>query len=242
MRKHGECYIADAILTTITSSRHGLLITLEGIESSGKSTHLSHIAAFLQQRGLKTLTTREPGGTPLAENIRTLLLHQHDHTAEPLTPEAEVLLFYAARAQHLRHLIQPNLAKGITVISDRFVDSSYAYQQAGRAIAKSRLDELTQWIIGDQLPDITFIFDLPVAQAMQRMQHKTLDRIEREHLDFHDNVRQAYLQRAAAHPERCILIDASPSPDQVKRDLMQHLCQRLYRLLPAKISASHTDP
>ena len=207
--------------------------------------HLPHIAACLQQRGAKTLTTREPGGTPLAENIRTLLLHRHDQTAEQLTPEAEVLLFYAARAQHLRHLIQPSLAKGITVISDRFVDSSYAYQQAARAIAKSRLDDLTQWIIGDQLPDITFVFDLPVAQAMQRIQHRTLDRIEQEHPDFHQSVRQAYLQQAAAHPERCILINASQSPDQVRHDLMQHLCQHLCRLLPAKpakISASHTDP
>lgn len=216
------------------SSNKGLFITLEGIEGSGKSFHLHHIADFLQQQGWQTCTTREPGGSPLAEHIRAFLLKEYQ-TEEILVPEAETLLFYAARAQHIRYVIQPNLAKGIAVISDRFLDSSYAYQQAGRAVSASQLDYLTQWIVNTCIPDITFVFDLPVEQAMQRIQNRSLDRIEQEDFAFHQRVRQAYLARVLQNPQRCILIDSSQEKDAVSHAVKQHLSVWIQKY-PAKLN------
>ena len=200
----------------------GLLITLEGIEGSGKTSHIKAITAFLSAQGLKTVVTREPGGTPVAERIRELLLAGDDEQ-ETLTPQTETLLFYAARSQHINHFIKPNLAQGVAVISDRFVDSSYAYQQAGRTIDLLHLDYLTSWIVADCLPDISFIFDLPVEQAMQRIRNRPLDRIEREHISFHQRVRQAYLDRAREQPGYYCIINAAQHQDKVKADIIHQL-------------------
>ena len=194
-----------------------MFISLEGIEGSGKSSHVHTIQAFLEAHGLKSAATREPGGTAIAEQIRKLLLRDSE---EELTPEAEALLFYAARAQHIAHFIKPQLERGVSVICDRFVDSGYAYQQGGRAVPLARLDQLTDWIVQDCLPDLTFVFDLPAEQALARINDRPLDRIEQEHLSFHQQVRQAYLDRARQQPERYAIINAAQTKKSVKADIV----------------------
>ena len=197
-----------------------MFISLEGIEGSGKSSHVHTIQAFLETHGLKSTATREPGGTAIAEQIRKLLLRDSE---EELTPEAEALLFYAARAQHIAHFIKPQLERGVSVICDRFVDSGYAYQQGGRAVPLARLDQLTDWIVQDCLPDLTFVFDLPAEQALARINDRPLDRIEQEHLSFHQQVRQAYLDRARQQPERYAVINAAQTKESVKADIVSCL-------------------
>jgi dTMP kinase len=182
----------------------GKFITLEGIDGAGKSTHAKTIAGALEAQGRKVLLTREPGGTPLAESLRELLLHQSMHL------ETEALLMFAARREHLEQLIYPALAVGTWVVSDRFTDASFAYQGGGRGLAVKRLEELEQWVQGSFQPDLTLLFDVPVAVARGRMgRDAKLDRFEREGEVFFERVRQAYLARAAAAPARIKVIDAS---------------------------------
>jgi dTMP kinase len=192
----------------------GKFITLEGIDGAGKSTHAKTIAAALEAHGKKVLLTREPGGTPLAENLRELLLHQSMHL------ETEALLMFAARREHLERLIYPALAAGSWVVSDRFTDASFAYQGGGRGLPVSRLEELERWVQGDFQPDLTLLFDLPVAIARGRMGREAkLDRFEREGEAFFERVRQAYLQRATASPSRIKVIDASQPIDNINKEL-----------------------
>ncbi|MCW8918878.1 MAG: dTMP kinase [Gammaproteobacteria bacterium] len=195
----------------------GRFITLEGSEGSGKSTNLNYIHQRLQQAGIEVVLTREPGGTPLGEAIRTLLL---DHRQQAMASDTELLLMFAARAQHLNELILPALAAGKWVLCDRFTDATYAYQGAGRGIDKERIAQLEQWVQGALRPDLTLFLDLPVAQGLARAGERAeLDRFEREELAFFERVRQGYLSQATAQPQRYRVVDAAPSLPQVQAQL-----------------------
>lgn len=183
----------------------GLFITLEGGEGAGKSTSLAFVQAELARRGREVVMTREPGGTPLGEKLRTLLLHGNDLIAT----DAELLLMFAARAQHLESVIRPALARGACVLCDRFTDATYAYQGGGRGVATSRIRVLEEWVQQGLQPDLTLLLDIPVAQGLARAgQRSEPDRFEREQQAFLERVRTAYLEAAAREPQRIRVIHA----------------------------------
>jgi dTMP kinase len=191
-----------------------LFITIEGGEGVGKSTNIELIASQLRQADIAVTLTREPGGTPLAESIRALLLRLDE---EPLTETAELLLMFAARAQHIAQLIEPALARGEWVICDRFTDATFAYQGGGRGIDEGRIAELERLVQGDLRPDVTILLDAPVEVGLSRAQKRgELDRFEREQLAFFQRVRNCYLAMAAKHPDRYRLVDASLSLTRVE--------------------------
>jgi dTMP kinase len=181
----------------------GKFITLEGIDGSGKSTHVEGVADLLRARGIGVVATREPGGTPLGEQLRELLLHQ------AMDLETEALLMFAARREHLARVIEPALARGDWVVCDRFSDATYAYQGGGRGLDPKKFAILEQWVHGHLQPDLTLLFDLPPSVASTRIaaQGRELDRFEQERADFHARVRAAYLERARAAPQRIVVID-----------------------------------
>lgn len=204
---------------------HGRFITLEGSEGSGKSTNLAYIEQRLKAAGKDVVLTREPGGTPLAEQIRELLL---DHRQAAMGSDTELLLMFAARAQHLEEKIRPALEAGRWVLCDRFTDATYAYQGAGRGIDADRIAILETWVQRGLTPDLTFFLDVPVAIGLERAGRRgELDRFEREQQVFFERVRSGYLARAAAEPGRFRVIDASQSlPDvqtQIGRALGEYL-------------------
>lgn len=195
----------------------GLFITLEGPEGAGKSTNRDYLAQCLRDRGLDVVLTREPGGTPLAERIRDLLLTPAD---EPMSSDTELLLVFAARAQHLAQVIRPALARGAIVLCDRFTDATYAYQGGGRGQSVQRIEQLEYFVQGDMRPDLTLIFDLPVEVGLSRAAARgRLDRFEQEGLEFFEAVRSAYLDRARQAPQRYRVIDAGQPLSAVQQDL-----------------------
>ena len=199
----------------------GKFITLEGGEGVGKTTNLQYITQLLTSRGIDFVVTREPGGTRLAENIRTLLLGDHEEEVSEMT---ELLLIFAARAQHLSKVIMPALAAGKWVVSDRFTDATYAYQGGGRGLNEQTIAQLEQIVQGDLRPDLTLVLDLAPEIGLERARKRAaLDRFEREKLEFFSRVREAYRQRAMLEPKRCILIDASLPLDQVQHDILEAL-------------------
>ena len=199
-------------------------ITLEGVEGAGKTTQKQALCRFLEGHGIAYVETREPGGTPYAERIRGLLL---DHAEEPVAAKTELLLMFAARAQHLEQCIKPALAAGQWVICDRFTDATYAYQGGGRQLPMDWIDQLRVWVHGDFQPHTTLIFDVPVELGLARAEARGgLDRIESEHRAFFERVRQAYHAIAAAEPERVVLIDATDSADQVSATMLDILSAR----------------
>jgi len=191
----------------------GKFITFEGIDGAGKSTHIATVVDWLSARGLEVVSTREPGGTPLGEKLRELLLH------EPMHLETEALLMFAARREHLALVIEPALARGAWVVCDRFSDATYAYQGGGRGLDKEKFAVLERWVHGHLQPDLTFLFDLPPEVACERIarQGRELDRFEQERADFHLRVRQAYLERAVEAPQRIRVINAGQGQDEIKR-------------------------
>ena len=198
----------------------GKFITLEGIDGAGKSTQLAWIIELLQRAGLTAVVTREPGGTPLGEQLRALLLDK----SITMHPETEALLMFAARREHLDKVILPALAQGRWVISDRFADASFAYQGGGRGLASDKLAVLEQWTQGALQPDLTLYFDVPVALGQQRVsQIKAADRFEKEQAGFFQRVRAAYLDRAGQFPDRIKCIDSSQSLMEVKAAVEQTL-------------------
>ncbi|WP_236210728.1 dTMP kinase [Metapseudomonas otitidis] len=206
---------------------NGLFITLEGPEGAGKSTNRDFIASRLRERGVEVLLTREPGGTPLAERIRELLLAPSD---ESMTVDTELLLMFAARAQHLDRVIRPALETGQVVLCDRFTDATYAYQGGGRGVSMARIAELERFVQGSLRPDLTLVFDLPVEVGLQRAAARgRLDRFEQEDRSFFDAVRQTYLERAAQAPERYRVIDAAKPLADVQRYLDALLPELLER-------------
>lgn len=195
----------------------GLFITLEGPEGAGKSTNRDYLAERLRDQGVEVLLSREPGGTPLAERIRELLLAPSD---EPMAVDTELLLVFAARAQHLQQVIRPALARGCVVLCDRFTDATYAYQGGGRGLPIERIAQLEQFVQGDLRPDLTLIFDLPIEVGLARAAARgRLDRFEQEGRGFFDAVRHAYLQRAAQAPQRYHVLNAAQTLEQVQADL-----------------------
>lgn len=195
----------------------GLFITLEGPEGAGKSTNREYLAARLRERGIEVVLSREPGGTPLAERIRELLLAPSDET---MASDTELLLVFAARAQHLAQVIRPALARGAVVLCDRFTDATYAYQGGGRGLSEARIAELERFVQGELRPDLTLVFDLPVAIGLSRAAARgRLDRFEQEGQVFFEAVRRTYLDRAEAAPARYRVLDAAQSLEAVQRDL-----------------------
>ncbi len=202
----------------------GKFITLEGVDGAGKSTHLDWIAARIEAAGKKVAVTREPGGTPLGEELRKLLL------AQPMHLETETLLMFAARREHLERVILPALAAGTWVLSDRFTDATFAYQGGGRGLDPDRIETLETWVHQGLQPDLTLVFDLSVEEAKRRRQAATAapDRFERENLDFFARVRSVYLARAARYPRRIRLIDASRAVSEIRKsleDVIATICQ-----------------
>lgn len=194
----------------------GKFITFEGIDGAGKSTHVETIADYLRSLGKTVVTTREPGGTPLGEWLRELLLH------EPMHLETEALLMFASRREHIAKLIAPALERGDWVISDRFTDATFAYQGGGRQLAINKLDVLEQWVHAEFQPHLTLLFDVPLEVARERLDKtRSLDKFEREQQDFFARVRNAYLQRAAQFPQRIRIIDSTQPMHEVNQQLEQ---------------------
>ncbi len=200
--------------------KHGRFIVLEGGEGAGKSTWTVFIRDWLQARGRKVVTTREPGGTPLAENIRKVLLEGR----EQVPAASELLLMFAARVSHVKDLIEPALTSGRDVVCDRFVDSSYAYQGAGRGLQRGWIAALEKMSLGALKPDLVLLFDLPPAVGLARAKRRgPQDRFEREPLAFQTRVRREFLRRARVSPRRYRVIDASQPLEKVRADLLQVL-------------------
>jgi dTMP kinase len=196
----------------------GKFITLEGVDGAGKSTHLGFVADWLRQQGREVIVTREPGGTPLGETLRELLLHRD------MDADTELLLMFAARQEHLAQLILPALARGAWVLSDRFTDASYAYQCGGRGIAVERIAALESWVQRGFQPDLTLLFDVPpeVAEA-RRSAAREADRFEREADSFFSRVRNAYLDRSRAEPARIRVLDARQTIAALQTEIGQLL-------------------
>ena len=189
----------------------GKFITLEGMDGAGKSTHIPMIVELLQARGVEVVSTREPGGTPLGEKLRALLLHETMH------PETETLLMFAARCEHIANVIEPALARGAYVLSDRFTDATYAYQCGAKGVLPSKIKQLETWVQGDLRPDATLLFDVPVEISLQRLASaREPDKFERENSQFFEKLRQAYLQRAAENPHIFHIINANQAIDKVE--------------------------
>lgn len=212
-------------------SKRGRFITLEGGEGVGKSTNMAFVEAWLKAQGLEVVSTREPGGTPRAEAMRGLLLDPD--VDEPLHSDAELLLMFAARAQHLAQKIVPALERGAWVICDRFTDATFAYQGGGRGIDTDRIGQLEQFVQKGLSPDLTLLLDMSPDAAKERLegrlrdQHTQRDRFEQEQIAFFEAVRRAYLERAAAAPQRFAIIDAGQALDHVQAALAQALEERV---------------
>lgn len=197
-----------------------MFISFEGTEGVGKTTLINSLNQYLLQKGCATVLTREPGGTPLAEQIRGLLLNQHD---EEVNEDCELLLLFAARAQHIQQVIQPALQHNKWVLSDRFVDASFAYQGGGRGLSQHKITLLRQQFV-PLMPQLTFWLDAPVDVGMQRAQKRAaLDRFEQEKLEFFERVRRVYAERAQAEPTRIFCIDATQSPESMLKQVIKLL-------------------
>ncbi len=198
----------------------GLFITLEGIDGAGKSSHLDWLAQWFRARGRAVTLTREPGGTPVGERLRELVLHEAMHV------ETEALIMFAARREHVERVIRPALDAGGVVISDRFTDASFAYQCGGRGLAEERLEVLERWVHGDLQPDLTLLFDLSTqAATARRAGVRVADRFEQEPDDFQARVRAAYLRRAARYPQRIRVVDGAPALREVRAQIERLLAE-----------------
>ncbi len=203
----------------------GRFITMEGGEGAGKSTMMSRVADWLENAGHRVIRTREPGGTDLAEKLREILLDRDNNS---LSGRAELLLMFAARAQHLEELIQPALARGDWVLCDRFTDATWAYQGGGRGLPRHEIETLEKLVHGDLQPDLTLLLDLPVEQGLKRAARRSqADRFEQESARFFEQVRNAYLERAKAAPERFAVIDASSNMSEVWSQIDTVLRERM---------------
>lgn len=203
---------------TGNKTTRGRFVSLEGLDGAGKSTHLAWLADWLRECGIRLMVTREPGGTPLGEKLRELLLN------EPMHLETEALLMFAARREHIARVIEPALQRGEWVLSDRFSDASFAYQGGGRGLPIEKLKMLEHWVQGEGAamlqPDMTILFDVPLAVSQARLANgRDLDRFEREAADFHERVRTAYLERAQTSNGRIFVLDSSRTLDEIRTDL-----------------------
>lgn len=196
----------------------GKFITLEGMDGAGKSTHIAYIIDCLTRAGHQVLSTREPGGTPLGEKLREILLHDAMHV------DTETLLMFAARAEHLQQLIIPALQAGTWVLSDRFTDATFAYQSGAKGLSADKVLQLENWVQGQLHPDLTLLFDVPVEISVARLsQARSPDKFEQESADFFTRIRNAYLARAKAQPHRIKIIDSNQTIEQVQQQVFQIL-------------------
>lgn len=201
----------------------GKFITVEGIEGVGKSTNIDFLASLIEAKGLAVIRTREPGGTPMAERIRELLL---EHGEEPMTDIAELLLFFAARSVHIHNAIKPALLAGQWVVCDRFTDASRAYQGNGRGLNQETINTLADWVQEDLQPDLTILLDAPAEIGMDRAERRgAADRLEIEKTEFYARVRDGYLALAKSEPERFAIIDASQSLEQVQAAIGENVAK-----------------
>lgn len=201
--------------------KRGLFVTFEGSEGVGKSTNIQFAADYLEKQGIDYVLTREPGGTPLAEEIRELLLKPRE---EPVHEVTELLLMFAARAQHLQSLVRPSMAEGKWVLCDRFTDATYAYQGGGRGIAQDRIAALELFVQAQFRPDRVVLLDAPVKVGLERAGKRgEADRFESETLNFFEKVRETYLARARAHPDKYVTLDATQSLERLRTELEGHL-------------------
>jgi dTMP kinase len=201
----------------------GRFITVEGIEGGGKTTNIPFIRELLESAGAEVVLTREPGGTMLGEEIRGLLL---DHRHDDMAPDTELLLMFAARAEHLARVIRPALAAGKWVLCDRFTDATFAYQGGGRGIARDRVDALARWTHADVTPSLTLLFDMPVEAGLARAGRRaTADRFEREEIAFFERVRATYIELARREPARFRVIDAARPLAEVRQQLRESVSQ-----------------
>ena len=199
----------------------GRFITVEGIEGAGKSTHIAYLETLVGTAGHPVIVTREPGGTPIGEALRALLLGPRD---EAMDSDTELLLMFAARAEHLARVIRPALQAGTWVLCDRFTDATYAYQGGGRGIPEQRIRALETWVHGGLQPDLTLLLDLPVAAGLARAAHRGPgDRFEQEDVAFFERVREGYLARAREDGDRFRIIDADGTPEEVRGRLLEVL-------------------
>jgi dTMP kinase len=196
----------------------GKFITFEGIDGAGKSTHIGFVTDLLRSRGKTVVSSREPGGTPLGERLRELLLHEKMHL------ETEALLMFASRREHIAQVIAPGIERGDWVLCDRFTDASFAYQSAGRGMDRARMESLEHWVHPDLQPDLTLVFDVPVEVARARLDAtRTLDKFEQEQSEFFTRCRNEYLRRAAQFPQRISVIDSTRSIEATRAALVQAL-------------------
>ncbi|MFM7012399.1 MAG: dTMP kinase [Betaproteobacteria bacterium] len=203
--------------------KRGLFLTLEGVDGAGKSTHVQWMVDTLTSRGVKVLCTREPGGTPIGEKLRELLLH------ESMTLECETLLMFAARAEHVRSVIEPALASGSWVVCDRFTDATFAYQGGGRELGTAKIEALERWVHPDLQPDVTWLFDVPLGVARERLNRtRDKDRFEQEADTFFLRTRQVYLDRAASQAQRFRVIDSTQPINVIRTELSQQLNQLIH--------------
>ena len=210
----------------MSAARPGFFLTIEGCEGAGKTTAVNFIRSWLDGQGIEFIETREPGGTKVAEELRSLLLNQHD---EQLSDTTELLLMFAARSQNLFHNIEPALAAGNVVLCDRFTDATYAYQGGGRGLDQQRIATLENLVQGDRRPDLTILLDVEpeTGLARARSRGQALDRIEQEAMDFFQRVRDTYLERAKRFPKQFEVIDAGQSLEAVQTHLRDVLLRRL---------------
>jgi dTMP kinase len=196
----------------------GKFITFEGIDGAGKSTHIGFVADFLASRGKTVVSSREPGGTALGERLRELLLHEKMHL------ETEALLMFASRREHIAQVIEPGIARGHWVLSDRFTDASFAYQSGGRGMDRAKMEALEHWVHPQLQPDLTLLFDVPLDVARERLDAtRTLDKFEQEQTDFFSRCRTEYLRRAAQDPARIAVIDSTRSIEQTRASIAEAL-------------------
>jgi dTMP kinase len=211
----------------MSQHHRGLFLTLEGVDGAGKSTHVDWAVEQLRAKGITVTSTREPGGTALGEKLRALLLH------EPMSLECETLLMFAARAQHLKEIIEPALEAGAWVVCDRFTDATFAYQGGGRELGTERIATLEQWVHPHLQPDCTWLFDVPLEIARERLDRtREKDRFEEEADTFFLRTRAVYLARAAKHPERFFVVDATASIEDIRLSLTQKLDALIARSQP----------
>lgn len=215
-------------MMTANIPARGKFLSFEGIDGAGKSSHITGVVNWLRAQGLHVVATREPGGTPLGEKLREWLLHETMHV------ETEALLMFAARREHIAQVIEPALARGSWVVTDRFTDATFAYQGGGRHVDLEKLGILEQWVHPNLQPDLSFLFDLPLEAAQARIQgERELDKFEKEKADFFAGVRAEYLRRAANHPTRFRIIDGSPPIGQVRQMVEFHLQHFYQQFQPA---------
>jgi dTMP kinase len=208
----------------LKESSRGRFITVEGIDGAGKSTHLATVQAALQARGIDVVLTREPGGTPVGEALREVVLQQ------AMSPRTETLVMFAARAEHVEHVIEPALRAGRWLLCDRFTDATYAYQCGGRGLAEAQVAALEAWVHPQLQPDLTLLFDVDPAIAAQRLARaRAADRFEGETQAFFARVRASYLARARAMPERIAVVATDAPPEEVRRRMLAVLEERLTR-------------